>query len=507
MYYPTPAQMKLIEEFTDKNSISYKKMMENAGDSVSKHICDRFMDSDFSRKVVILCGNGNNAGDGFVIANNLAMLGVDTALIMLKGEPKTPLAKEKYDELEDAVSFGKVRIFHDFNAESIISADIIVDAVFGTGFSGAIPKEIAEVFSIANKKSATKIAVDIPSGGNSLTGEFDENSFKADVTITFGYKKIGMKILPLKNNLGELFVEDIGFSPDAINEIPFIPCEICEDEILAKIPPRTEDGYKNNYGHLLNVAGSFNMSGAAALSTLSALRSGAGLVTLATTKDVINRVGANIYECMFLPMKATTSGNISKENAEAILKFSEKCNAISIGCGLGNSKDSCEIVKEVLEKSSCNIILDADGINSILSCIDIIKCTKNKLVITPHLGELKRIYTAYYNDGTDVDRLTMAITLSRELGIIIVAKGVPTFIVGDGKVVVLKAGNAGLSKGGSGDVLTGIISAMVARGISLFDSAVLGVFLHGKSADITAEKSSYDGMLPSDVIENLPFVF
>ena len=248
------------------------------------------------------------------------------------------------------------------------------------------------------------------------------------------------------------------------------------------------------------------MSGAAFLSTKAALRSGVGLVTLASVGKVIDRIGSAIPEATYLPLTAGNSGEISEKNADKILEKCANKTALLIGCGLSATKDTKALVQKLVKEAACPIILDADGINCIADNIDIIRNAKAEVIVTPHAGELAKLSGITVSEAAS-DRLTAAVNISRDSGAVVVAKGVPNFVAGEGKAYIIPAGNPGLSRGGSGDVLAGIIAAFRAQGLSAVDSAALGVLIHGEAADIAAEELSETGMLPSDVIERLPFVF
>ncbi|MCL2054354.1 MAG: NAD(P)H-hydrate dehydratase [Oscillospiraceae bacterium] len=282
--------------------------------------------------------------------------------------------------------------------------------------------------------------------------------------------------------------------------------ELSEEKVIASLPKRKVDSHKGNYGKLLNIAGCKRMSGAAALSTLAALRSGAGLVRLASVESVIERLASSIYEAVYLPLSADKSGAIAAENVVQILSAAEQATAVSIGCGLSVTGGVAVIVKEIIKNIECPIILDADGINCLADNIDIIKNARSNLIITPHEAELTRLARALGIES-GLGRYGTAVMLAQKYGIIVVAKGVPTIITGEGFAEVCHAGNPGLSKGGSGDVLTGIIASLAAQGMKPLEAASAGVLIHGLAADRAAERLSQAGMLPSDVITELPLVF
>ena len=512
MYYATPQQMKEIERYSDSHGVSYRELMENAGAAAAELVCRLSSKYDLSGGVMILCGKGNNGGDGFVLAKNLFDIGMTVYVVLTSGDPATELAGYEYCQLGECgidvldLNDNIDKVFSLFS-----SCSLIVDAVYGTGFHGELPPEIKACFSYAKRCKKPVVAIDTPSGGNCLTGEAEDDVFSCDYTITFGCIKTGMLCEPLHSLCGEITVADIGFTEECFEAVPYVAKDLDEEYVRSLFPKRAENCYKNQFGHLFNVAGCKKMSGAAQMSTFSALRSGAGRVTLASTGEVTDRLAPFVFEATFLPLDAAKDGSISAKAAGALISELSNATAVSVGSGLSCTKDTAEIVKAVIENTDCPIILDADGINCVCSCIDIIRNTKGRLILTPHLGELKRLYTAAFGDENSdsalPDRLTMAVKLAREFDVIVAAKGVPTYIAGNGRLIVCKAGNPGLAKGGSGDVLAGIIGAFAAQGLAPSDAAAAGVFVHGKAADLARDKLSEAGMLPRDVIDELPYVF
>ena len=222
--------------------------------------------------------------------------------------------------------------------------------------------------------------------------------------------------------------------------------------------------------------------------------------------EVTDRLAPFVFEATFLPLDAARDGSVSAKSANVLINELKNATAVSVGSGLSHTKDTEEIVKTIIENTDCPVIIDADGINCVCSCIDIIRNTKGRLILTPHYGELKRLYAAAF-DTDYPDRLTMAVKLAREFDVVVAAKGVPTYIAGGGKLFICEAGNPGLAKGGSGDVLTGIIGAFAAQGLAPSDAASAGVLVHGKAADLARDSLSEAGMLPRDVIDELPYVF
>lgn len=508
MFYPTPNQMRTIEANSEKNGLPCRELMEAAGDALAMQICQIGLDISLSSGTVFICGSGNNGGDGFVAARLIAEIGFPVTIALVCGDPSTELAMTEYCELSGLKNVEVLSI--EDNAEKLKAimseAAVIVDAVFGTGFHGYLPKQVKECFAIAEESFAVKIAADVPSGGDCLNGTVAEGALKADITLAFGFKKIGMLIEPLSGYCGEVIRADIGFTEKCLDGIDYLPEFFGRKTAEELIPRRKKDSYKGDFGKLLNVSGCALMSGAALLSTRAALRSGTGLVTLASSEKVVDRIGAAIPEATYLLLEADKSGAISEKAAEKILAACENKTALLIGCGLSVTGGTKALVKKLIEEAACPIILDADGINCIADNIDIIRNAKEELIVTPHAGELARLSGLTVSEAVS-DRLTASVNFSRKYGVTVAAKGVPNFVAGSGRAYIIPAGNPGLSRGGSGDVLAGIIASFRAQGLSAVDSAALGVFVHGAAADIAAEELSETGMLPSDVTERLPFVF
>ncbi len=508
MFYPTPKQMKTIEANSEKNGLSCRELMERAGDAIAMQIVQIGFEISLSSGIVFICGSGNNGGDGFVAARLLAEIGFPATIALVCGDPATELAMKAYCDLSGLKNVDVLNLEDNAGKlmELMSGAAVIVDAVFGTGFHGNLPQHVKDCFDWARKCSAVKIAVDVPSGGDCLNGTVADGVLKCDFTMALGFRKIGMLMEPLTEYCGKIITSDIGITDKCLEGIDYLPELFDVQTAAVLLPRRRKDSYKGDFGKLLNVSGCAKMSGAALLSTRAALRSGTGLVTLASVETVINRIASAVPEATYLPLKADSSGAIAEKYADEIVKECRNKTAAAVGCGLSVTSGTKAIVKKIINEAACPIILDADGINCISDNIDIIRNAKEELTVTPHAGELARL-TGLTVSETVEDRLTAAVNFARQYGVTVAAKGVPTFVAGGGKAYIIPAGNPGLSRGGSGDVLTGIIAAFRAQGLSAVNAAALGVFIHGAAADIAAEKLSETGMLPSDVIESLPLAF
>lgn len=506
--YVTPSQMREIERRADQLGVSYYQLMENAGDAAAAFIVRIMSEKKISGRITMLCGKGNNGGDGYTAARKLAGAGFSVSCVMLSDEAGTDIAAKELGELfaEGLVpvimlSDGKEAVF-----DVLCDSAVIVDCVFGTGFHGELPDNIAEILRYAESCNALKIAMDIPSGGNGQTGIACDDTLRCDYTVTFGLEKIGTAIYPLSEYCGEVIVCDIGIPDSCINSMERLIRRVDMDFVKEHIPVRRKNSHKGTFGKVLNIAGCKNMTGAAALSTSAALRSGAGLVKTASVDRVVKTLSSSIFESVYLSLKAAEDGSIDAENADMLIREMNNSTVCAIGCGLSVTENTKKLVKELVNNAEVPLIIDADGINCLASCIDIIRNAKGNAAVTPHPAELARIMDMPLSEVLS-DRLGTAMRFCGLYETVILAKGTPTFIISSEAAYVSFTGNPGLSRGGSGDVLTGICAGLAAMGLPLDKALACGAFIHGYAADKAASELSQTGMLPSDVISRLPFVF
>ena len=502
----TASQMKMAEQNAINSGTAEITLMENAGASAYRVIENAIGSKLTGMNCTVLCGSGNNGGDGFVVGRLLSKTAKKVTIILVNSLPKTKSSAEMYEMCKDT-NCTILDIGFDLREAliEISKSDLIVDAVFGTGFHGNLPEKMLDVFEYANNTDAIKVALDLPSGANADTGEADKNSFVADVTISFGSAKMGHITSPTKELSGNLVVCDIGIFESAYDNIGTVAYSITKSQIPDLLPKRKPDSHKGDFGKLLIIAGSNDMSGAAALSTLSALRTGVGLCTLASTKTVIDRVASNIYEPTFITLETDTDGTIKAASFEKIYPIINNFDTICIGMGLKNTDNAKDLVANVLKYAKGTVLIDADGINALSSCINLCKDTEAKVILTPHPGEMSRL-TGKTVAEIQSDRITIAKDFAKEYGVTLVLKGANTVIATPkGEIYINSTGNSGLSRGGSGDVLSGIIASLSAQGLSPLVACLVGVYVHGYTADKVAKDSSKQGMLPTDVINTLPY--
>lgn len=445
--------------------------------------------------IVALCGKGNNAGDGYELARILRARGFNTLCVSVFGEgPVTDTAKICYNEY--LAEGGRVETDYKAILRVLKSSDVIIDAIFGIGFKGVIEEDTAvyKIIDCANFSRAFKVALDVPSGIRCDDGSVGNIAFVADETLTVSSCKIGMLSYPAKAFCGKVHEIDIGIPEDLLER--FEKNHIVPDDryVSQKLPKRPEMSNKGDFGRLLCICGSTNMTGAAGLAVNSALRAGTGLVTLASEKSVCDCIKGQLLEPIYYELDFE---NINKN--EFLLEL-HKNTAVLIGCGLGKTDAKKALIYDVIKNATGQIVIDADGINMLCDNINILREAKRIPIITPHPGEFARLSgldVTYINDN----RIKCALEFSAKYKCITVLKGAGTITAHpDGRFAVNISGNPGLAKGGSGDVLAGLISGLAANmRIDPFDAACCGVYLHGRAADVLKEKYSEYGYLPSEL--------
>ncbi|MBQ4534974.1 MAG: NAD(P)H-hydrate dehydratase, partial [Ruminococcus sp.] len=385
----------------------------------------------------------------------------------------------------------------------VLEATVVVDGVYGTGFRDQLDKNAAGIFAIGS--SAYRIAVDVPSGGNSVTGTVAFGAFEADETVTFGFIKSGMTQYPLRKYCGKITVADIGIPREALDVLDGERAYYrIERNHLASFPPRRErDSYKGTFGTLLVIAGSSSMRGAASFAALGALRTGVGHVRIASVEKCIDTMSVLVPEATYIELESDDYGYMLFDTSkDELLKAMNGASAIVIGCGMGVTPDTIEITRFVVQNAKCPVIIDADGINCIASDIDILLGKKTDIVITPHVGEMARLLNCD-NAMISNNRIVVAEKYAEKYGVTVVLKGAGTLIANSRVTAANHTGNPGMSVGGSGDILAGIIGSIIAQGCSVYDSTCAGVYIHGLAGDIAAEKLGMESMLPRDIIDCL----
>lgn len=502
----TAESTRRLEAAAVENGADYLSLMEQAGTAAAEEIISRYRPA--GRHILILCGKGNNGGDGFVIARQLCAAGARVSVLLAAGHPQTRDAAEMLGRLKGlAVEIHEPdRLLNE--AEPLLrDADVVVDAVFGIGFHGEARPPLDGLFRLVNESGKPVVSIDIPSGLTCDSGRLPKSCLQAELTVTFSTMKLAQAVYPAAAACGETVVREVGIPQELVEKEPSLFETVDTQAVLDALPRRDPQSHKGTFGRLLSICGSVGMTGAAVLSTSAALRCGAGLVYLAAPRDAVAPVACHVVEAVLLPMEQNDAGTLSSRCCDALKSRLKTASACLIGCGMGDHEDTEKIACMVMEKAEKPVIVDADGINVLSRHIDIMKRAKAPLILTPHPGEMARL-TGKTVAEVQENRLETAQEAARELGAVIVLKGAHTLIAApDAAVSVNLTGNAGMARGGSGDLLAGMIASFAAQGMPPFQAAVSGVHLHGLAGDRTAERLSMQGMLPSDMLQELPMLF
>ena len=511
MFVVTSNQMYQAECNAVKRGISFSQLMENAGRACAKIIKNHFCISKSNpRRVLVLCGKGKNGGDGFVIARKLWEYGCEVTVMLACGEPKAEDSIEMYSFVETA---GIDIVRYDNNLtilkHYIENAEIIVEAIFGTGFTGSLNHSLSVLAKAVNASKATVVSIDVPAGADCDSASVQGAVFNADTTIAISaYKPIHI-MKPCNKYCGRTVIADIGITKEDFRNIDSVTCfTLNSQDIKNMLPKRKTVSNKGTYGHALCVCGSMRMTGAAYLAVSGALRCGTGLVTSAFPQSAYPAIAPKLVEPLLLPLESNFEGTFAFSAKAGITEAAERASAVLIGCGIGYNKDTSLLVQSLVKEINKPMIIDADGINALSSNIDILKEAQAPIILTPHPGEMSRICGKSIPEII-ASPIVAAYEFAKKYGVTVVLKGANTIVCSydSNEIYVNSTGNQGLARGGSGDLLAGMTVSFLAQGMNPFDASVCSVYLHGLCADIVAEKTSTRGMLPSDVLNHLPELF
>ncbi|MCX7698614.1 MAG: NAD(P)H-hydrate dehydratase [Candidatus Goldbacteria bacterium] len=507
MYLVTASEMKEIDRQTiDKYGIPPSILMENAGINTVSAILNDFGSVAF-KKIYVFCGDGNNGGDGFVIARHLKSAGAIVRIIFCGDEKK--LSAESLINYEAAKNYGveifKISSFENIEpiTDDIITSDIIVDALIGTGLKSEVKDLMAKIILFINNLGKYTVAVDVPSGVDSDTGNVMGVAIYANLTVTFGLPKIGITIYPGLAHVGKLIVADINFPPSLLS-IPRKNILVTSELIPPLLPFRPPNANKGHFGPILIIGGSKGMGGAVSLAAKAALKTGAGIVTVAVPETLHDSIKASSDEVIVAPLKETDDGFISDDNFKRIIELAEKAKVIVIGPGLGRKKETQQLVFKLLQEIDRPLIIDADGINAVSEDKKHLKNIKKDVIITPHLGEMSRL-TGIAIEEIIKDKIKVIKEFIKEYKINVLLKDGRS-IVGDveGNIYINTTGNSGMATPGTGDVLSGIIAALAAHNLPLYQAAIVGNFIHGLSGDLLLNEMSEEGIIAGDIINKIP---
>lgn len=480
-------------------------LMERAGEAVAWAVHRHFPDS---RAVTVLCGKGNNGGDGLVAGRYLVQSGIRCRAFLL-GEPST-LSGDPRTQIDlfarhggEAVSLNEETL-PEFE-RAVAESDLVIDALFGTGLSKPIEGLAARAIRAVNSSGRPVLAVDMPSGLDADTGQILGEAVAAVRTITFGLPKRGLYIGAGAERAGIVETAHIGFPDAAVAALGASSYLMLEDDIGERLPPvRRPDSHKGSYGHVLIIAGSRRLGGAAGLAALSALRGGAGAVTLGLPESIHADLGRIPLEVMTAPLPETSEGTLSRVAAKPIAELIAGKTVLALGPGLSTHPETEALVRDIVADCPIPLVIDADGLNALAGHTDLLKSARAPVIVTPHPGEMARLLRRPSSE-IQADRIGAASHFSSEFGVTCALKGFRSIVaVRNGESFVNTTGNPGMATAGAGDVLTGLIAALIAQGLWPEEAARVGVFLHGLAGDLAAETMGMESLIAGDIINALP---
>ena len=507
-YLASAGQVRRLDQYTIQTlGVPGTELMEHAAAAVAEAVCELADGSrtaaacplDGAKTAVLLCGAGNNGGDGFGCAWLLRRRGWQVRCFLIGQRSRmTADCAEMCRRLE---SEGGVTEPYDAAAlaQALRTADAAVDALFGIGLNAPLTGEALEAVRLLNASGVPTVACDLPSGVAADTGEILGDAVRAAVTVTFTAAKPGLLLPPGMSCCGRMVIADIGIPAAALERESWMG-ELPDAAFVASLlPPRPVDSHKGNYGRVLLLCGSRGLTGAAALAARAALRTGAGLISLGVPESVYPILAVKLDEVMVFPLPDDEAGRLSVRALPEIRQRLSACDACLIGSGLGRSDEVTAVVHEVIRSSHVPLVVDADGINALSGHIDVLREAACPVILTPHDGELQRL-------GGDLtaNRIAAAMSFSRDTDTVLLRKGYRTIVTDGGTLRINTTGNPGMAGGGSGDTLAGVLLALLGYGLAPLDAASAAAWLHGAAGDLAAAEVGQYGMTPSDLITRIP---
>ncbi len=472
-------------------AISTKELMHNAAFAFSTFLLQHEIINNV-QEILIVCGNGNNGGDGYALALILAEKGYTISIYTV--EPDKGRNSNAQYWFEKCFEKKKAKIAYDFD-DALKNTDMIIDAVYGTGFHDSFNPQVEEIFKKMSLYNGKKVAIDIPSGVNADTAAVCPHAFKADLTITFEFLKLGLVSAPACAFSGEVAIVPIGFPDDVRQKMFSIGRRYVLSDPLEDYK-RNPESNKGDYGKLLSICGSQTMTGASYLAAMGALRTGIGLMYFCCPSEIMQVMQVKLNEPVFMPYKA---GDL--ESFKSAVGNLDNYSAILHGCGVGTTHITASINEYLLLNAKNPCVFDADALNALVGQLDILHEKSCKLILTPHPKEMARLI------GKDVDyvqknRFDVAKDFAAKYNCALILKGAKTLIaMPEGKVYVNSTVNAGMAKGGSGDILAGMVASLVGQHFPIARALCSAVFKHGRSGDLCREVHGENAMLPTDMLD------
>ncbi len=493
---------------SDVAAIPVIELMETAGRALAEAIVEDFLDTPAGCVVTIFCGKGNNGGDGLVIARYLSDWNVNVEVYVTgRREELSDASQTNLDRLGDT----NVKVLHLENISEMpatIESDLVVDALLGSGVEGALRGLTLELVCYINKQSAAICAIDNPTGLDIDTGAVTSECITADFTYSLAVPKVGHYMYPGKEHVGVARTIDIGIPQSVVESFKVNDNLITPEYIAENLPSRPSDAHKGTFGRLFSLSGSRGMTGAGALSAKAALRAGVGIVTVGCPDSLEAIYEIKLDESMTLGLPSVAKrGALSLRALGNVLSALNKSTAAIIGPGLGRHSETERLIQRVVSRIKTTCVLDADGLNAFEKDTTVLESNHAPHILTPHEGEFKRL-TGAAPPASFPERAKAVREAAKRFNSVVLLKGGPTLIADrDGTLYLNPTGNSGMATGGSGDVLSGIIGALLAQGNTPIQAATCGAYLHGLAGDLAASELGERSLIAGDLIEFLPFAF
>jgi hydroxyethylthiazole kinase-like uncharacterized protein yjeF len=503
----TSESMRAIDaECIDALEIPGLKLMENAGVGTARFI-ERELGPVRGKTVTVVCGKGNNGGDGFVIARELSRMGAAVGVYLaghgddVSGDARANLDRLGHGavaELSDGPTIGHF-------AEAMRGSDLVVDALFGTGFKGAPRGLSGTVIQQMNVCGRPVLSVDVPSGLNATTGSYEGECVRAEWTCTMGLPKRGFYVHPGRCQVGRIHVVDIGVPTGVVEKVGVCDNVLTPGEAAVLLPERPPDGHKGTFGKVVVVAGSVGYTGAAALASSAALRAGAGLALLGVPSSLNDVMEVKLTEVITRPLPETGSRSLAAAALPGIRSMLAGADALAMGPGLSIDPDTQALVSSVVSEVAVPCVIDADGLNALTPTAVAERSGGAPVVLTPHPGEMGRL-TGRSPEEVQSNREGVAREVAKSSAATVLLKGSPTVIADpSGELYLNPTGSSALASGGTGDVLTGVIATFLAQGLRATEAAALGAYVHGLAGELAAESLGEAGVIAGDVLDHIPF--
>ena len=507
----TAEEMQMIDNLaTTEYKIPSLLLMENAGLQVARVVQDILPKTGSNCRILILAGKGNNGGDGLVAARHLLNAGLEVKVVLLARSREVQgdagINLEILRQLGVAVL--PLREEKDLNAVrvTLLSTDLIVDAIYGTGFRGKVPSLVGKLIRLVNSQARPVIAVDIPSGVEASTGMVASEAMRADYTVTFALPKVGTVLEPGHSLAGELKVVDISI-PRALLEAQRLTRMVLDRQwCRSQMVKRPSESHKGDYGHVLVLGGSVGLTGAVCLTGEAALRTGAGLVTVGVPASLHMIMETKLTEVMSRPLPETANQTLAPEGLLSLEDLFSRVTVVAVGPGMSRYPEAREFIRELLKMVSVPIVIDADGLNALAEDPTILQGAQGSVILTPHPGEMARLLGISVEE-VQADRLAVAHKAATQLKAVVVLKGAQSVVATpEGQLLINPTGNPGMATGGTGDVLTGIIAGLIAQGLAPATASALGVYIHGAAGDLARREKGMRGLIAGDLLQFLPVV-